>query len=610
LEHSALGVAYGSIFLISSILQFAVFLGAEITLTNQRILGRTGRFILRQVNIPIDNISWMDFPNKNLSKGPISIHTRDREKTTLWNLSRPEIFLEFLTGRYSPETMPVINKNPSKGSALGVLVVFILLGAGIYYIYTSQVKKPELLAPVIMIHLEADGSGDYSTLEKAIQHIAEGGTINLGAGTYRLSQPLEINKSISLIGVGMDQTIIAATTQYHVIDFSGEGPFVLQGLTVQLEGGGKANVVQVKNGEINFSDCRFKGDGNNGPGLLVLTNAKGTVIDCESINNGMHGFSIQDQSQLILESNKCTNNEESGMAFFNNSQGTVRKNECTGNKHGIYVADQAKVDLEENISSDNQEIGIFYSDNTSGAVRLNECTRNGNSGIWVTDQAKVTLEENTCSTNGESGIVFAGNTKSIARQNVSSNNINAGISVNEQAEPVLDENTCTNNQVGIIFHDFAKGAARRNQCSGNKHGIGIQEQSQPLLEGNITTENSDNGIYYSNKAGGIARQNNCSTNSIGIAVLDQSQPELEQNTCNDNKVSGIAYLGSAGGSAAQNECTRNQAGITVLQTAQPVLEGNVCTENEYGIFIESLASPDLRENDCHDNTKKNLVDER
>jgi hypothetical protein len=68
-----------AIFLISSILQFAAFWGAEITLTDRRILGRTGRFILRQVNISIDNISWMDFPNKNLSKGPISIHARSEK---------------------------------------------------------------------------------------------------------------------------------------------------------------------------------------------------------------------------------------------------------------------------------------------------------------------------------------------------------------------------------------------------------------------------------------------------------------------------------------------------------------------------------------------------
>jgi len=596
------------IFFTSSIVQFAAFWGAEITLTDQRILGRTGRFILRLVNISIDNISWMDFPDKNLSKRPIRIHTRDRKKTTLWNLSRPEIFLEFLTNRYSPETMPVINKSPSRGSALGILVAFALLGAGIYYIYTSQVK--ELEPEVAAIYLKADGSGDYPGLEKAVQQIAEGGTISLGAGTYRLSQPLEITKSISLIGAGMDQTIVAATTEYYVIHFSGEGSFVLQGLTAQIEGGGKADVVRVDNGNLDFSDCRFKGDGNNLQGLRVLANAEGTVKDCETINNGETGFVIQGQAQLILENNKCTNNKESGIGFYENAQGTARQNKCTGNKSGIVVSNQAGVDLEENITSDNREIGIFYSDNTSGTVRLNDCSRNGNSGIWVEDQAQVTLEENTCSTNGSNGIVFTGNTKSVARQNVSSNNLGAGFVVSDQAEPLLAENMCTNNGSGISFYDFAKGTTRGNHCSENENGILLLGQSQPLLEGNITTENSQSGIYYSDKAGGTARQNDCSRNSIGIAVLEQSQPELEQNTCNDNKVSGIGFGGSSRGSAIQNECSRNTGGITVSDMAQPVLEGNICTENDYGIFIEILANPELRENDCHNNAKRNIMDKR
>ena len=598
------------ILLMRSILEFAVFLGAEATLTDQRILGRTGRFILRPVNIPVGSISWVDFPNRILSGSPIIIHTHDNKKTNLWNLSRPEIFLEFLANRYSPETRPVINKKTSGGQVFAVLGVLALLGAGIYFIYTTQFKKPEHSAPVVAIHLEADGSGDYPTLEEAVQQIGGGGAITLGVGTYRLSQPLEINKSISLIGAGVDQTIVAATTNYYVIRFSGEGVFVLQGLTVQLEGGLKADVVQVENGEINFSDCRFTGDGNNGPGLRVTANARGTVKGCESNNNGNTGFVVQDQSQLILENNRCTNNEEGGIGFFDNAQGTARQNRCTGNKHGIVVADQARVNLEKNTSSDNQEIGILYTDNISGTARLNECSRNGNSGIWVTDQAQVTLEENTCSSNGKNGIVFSGSVKGVARKNICSNNVTAGIGVSQRAEPVLEENKCTNNETGILFQDFADGSARQNQCTGNKNGIGVGGQSQPTLEGNICTGNSNIGIFYSDKAGGIARLNNCSSNGFGIIVEDQAKPDLERNTCSDNEGTGIGYSGSAGGSVLQNECSRNYVGILVIEQAQPILEGNICTENDFGIVIENLADPDLRENECHDNTTKDVWDKR
>ena len=66
------------------------------------------------------------------------------------------------------------------------------------------------------IHLEADGSGESYTLETAVFAIAEGGEITLGAGTYQLSSPLEITRSISLIGAGKDQTVIVATSDDYV----------------------------------------------------------------------------------------------------------------------------------------------------------------------------------------------------------------------------------------------------------------------------------------------------------------------------------------------------------------------------------------------------------
>src|SRR4030066_1778867 len=82
--------------LITSLLRIAVFAGAETTLTDRRILGKTGRFILRKVNIPYEAITWVDFPNRIFSKGPISIQTRNGKNTILWNISKLEIFLGLL----------------------------------------------------------------------------------------------------------------------------------------------------------------------------------------------------------------------------------------------------------------------------------------------------------------------------------------------------------------------------------------------------------------------------------------------------------------------------------------------------------------------------------
>ena len=86
-------LVFAGLLLIAAVLQFIAFLGEETTLTDRRILGRTGSSILHRVNIPLDHISWVELPNRILSRGPISIRTRDGKTTILWRLAKPEVFL-------------------------------------------------------------------------------------------------------------------------------------------------------------------------------------------------------------------------------------------------------------------------------------------------------------------------------------------------------------------------------------------------------------------------------------------------------------------------------------------------------------------------------------
>ena len=46
-----------------------------------------------------------------------------------------------------------------------------------------------------VVHLEADGTGDYRTLAEAVAAVPEGGTVALAPGIYQLAIPLLIDKS-------------------------------------------------------------------------------------------------------------------------------------------------------------------------------------------------------------------------------------------------------------------------------------------------------------------------------------------------------------------------------------------------------------------------------
>ena len=117
----------------------------------------------------------MDFPNRILSKGPVSIRTRDGKTTTLWRLAKPEIFLGFLEKRYSTETTPVISRTTSWGSVVRLLIALAILAVGAYWIYTNKkpelsnlaasIKKLEISTLIASLQLEADGSGG-ATIEE------------------------------------------------------------------------------------------------------------------------------------------------------------------------------------------------------------------------------------------------------------------------------------------------------------------------------------------------------------------------------------------------------------------------------------------------------------
>jgi parallel beta-helix repeat protein len=395
----------------------------------------------------------------------------------------------------------------------------------------------------LTVRVAPDGSGDYASLEEAVDGMLGGSTIVLDPGTYRLTGSLEFGKPLTLRGAGMDQTFVVGTVGDPMVLFTGPGEFAAQDITFRYEGTAWANVVSINGGEIDIARCRFTGgvwseeEEKGGDGLLLWGNTTGTVRECQFEGNQLHGIELRDQAQPTLEGNTAINNGQNGIMYWDESGGVARQNRCSGNKlHGIGVSEQAQPTLEKNICQGNQQVGIRYSGSSGGVARLNDCSGNGLHGIVISEQSQPTLEGNIC------------------------------------------EN---NQQVGIRYSGDGGGMARQNRCSGNElSGIAVLDQAQPTLEGNVCNDNAGNGIVYLGDARGTALQNTCSGNGLnGIGVSEQAQPTLEENACLDNQEAGIRYSGGSSGVARQNECGGNRWGIYIGGTADPALEDNNCRSN-------------------------------
>jgi parallel beta-helix repeat protein len=515
---------------------------------------------------------------------------------------------------------------------------------------TSTLEPPD----PVTVRVAPDGSGDYASLEEAVEAVPPASTINLDPGNYQLSSALEIDKSLSLRGAGMDETIVAGTVGDQMVLFVGPGSFVAEGITFRYEGTGWARVMTVDGGGIDITRCRFTGgvrseeEGRGGDGLLLWAHTTGSVRESrfegnqsngiemhdrselfledsvvadnggsgliywdesggaarrnECTGNGLHGIEVREGAQPLLEGNVCTGNAEDGIAYFEEAGGVARENTCSANGlHGIGVNEAAQPALEGNVCQDNERVGIRYSGTAGGAAYENRCIGNGSSGISITDEAQPVLEGNVSSLNAQSGVVYFDQAAGAARGNTSTENGLHGISVNDEARPELEGNTCTLNvESGIVYFEQASGVARGNTSTGNGlHGIGVNEEARPILEGNICTENEEVGIRFSDTAAGEARQNECAGNGLhGITVVDMAQPLLEGNECHGNVESGIVYFDRAGGTARQNRCSENGLhGIGVNEEAQPTLEGNICQNNsQVGVRFSGSSGGLARDN--------------
>jgi parallel beta-helix repeat protein len=358
----------------------------------------------------------------------------------------------------------------------------------------TATPEPTFTPTPVSVSLEADGSGDFETLTEAVNSAQEGASIILGAGIFQLEEGVVIDKSLSLVGQGMEETEIVSSAELFVIQITGETSISAEGIAFRHEGSTGANVIQVDSGEVNLSNLRFSGAVFNeakeivGAGLILAADASGTVEDCIGENNNIGYVVFANDIQLV--GNTALQNVL-GMGFGAESQAVAQGNLVTENKkNGIRVVDNAKPFLEENITTANQGNGIQYIENGGGSALNNECTNNGWHGIVALGQSDPTIEGNTCADNAKFGIAIAENATSTVRQNTVTGNKFSGILVSDDAQGTIEENICNQNaKVGIFFRDNSSGSAVRNQCVGNSFGIFIDKSANVELVENDCTEN-------------------------------------------------------------------------------------------------------------------------
>jgi parallel beta-helix repeat protein len=244
-------------------------------------------------------------------------------------------------------------------------------------------------------------------LEQAVEQAGDGATIRLAPTEHRLSAPLKITKSLSLVGLGPEQCQVTCDIQGFVTYFSSAGrstTWFARGIRFEHVGATWANVLQADSGRLHLENCVVTGavckqEGDNfygGTGLFAWGNAEVTATNCWFYDNRLHGVGVAGSATVTLENNTFENNAQDGILFFGNGSGMVRKNLVRSNGlDGIGVCQSACPTLEENRCEGNKRYGIGFFDSATGLARKNTCGGNDQGEIYCASTAAPKLESNS-----------------------------------------------------------------------------------------------------------------------------------------------------------------------------------------------------------------------
>ncbi len=321
---------------------------------------------------------------------------------------------------------------------------------------------PEVLAKTITVN--GDGSGDFQSIQAAINSAVAGDVIRVAAGVYQES--LFINKDdLRIVGVGNDQTIVES---FHIaLSYVGVASGRIGGFTFRHVGAESWSTVlivssfaEVVNNVITgatLAGVEIRGIGqpllshnqiqfNQGSGVLLDDGADAVLADNTLFRNGQAGLiagvEVRGGSRAELKFNRILFNGGSGVYVHNAASVDAVANAIVGNTlHGISIADQASATLVANGVWWN-EVGVLVQN--AGSVILDSNVLAGNLLGMVGDG---TTEFPIRSNN-----LFIKNIRDIQGVGLSSDD--TLISLNALVHPLTGDLFNAIQQLGILIDEF------------------------------------------------------------------------------------------------------------------------------------------------------------
>lgn len=233
-------------------------------------------------------------------------------------------------------------------------------------IVSARAETPVASSPRT-ITVALDGSGDFTSIQEAVDSARKGDTVFLKAGRYQQDVTVHSKEQVKLVGAGQDKVTLLGREDVVGVLHVGKWPY------------GATN--------IEISDMTINEHGGHAVGLF---NGRGVLLRRLTINGMLFSQQVEDAR---IEDCTIGGSETTGVQFAD-SQAVLVGNFIHDNDHGVNVAGKSNIRLERNI-----------------------ITRSLFEAVVVNDKAKAVLISNTLAKNG-GGAAFLGQSQSEVSGNV------------------------------------------------------------------------------------------------------------------------------------------------------------------------------------------------
>lgn len=219
---------------------------------------------------------------------------------------------------------------------------------------SANADEPLVSAPRTLV-VAQDGSGQYRSIQSAIDEARKGDSIVIRPGAYREDVRIHNKERIKLIGAGMDQVTLLGSDVVGVL-FVGKLPY------------GAA--------DIEISGMTVNEHGGQAVGIFL---GRRIVLRQIRVNGMLFGQQVED---VRIEDSILGGSETTGVQFVD-SQAALIGNFIHDNDHGVNVVGHSNVRLERNVITRSLFEGVVVSDRASAELISNTIVKNGGGAAFL-----------------------------------------------------------------------------------------------------------------------------------------------------------------------------------------------------------------------------------